>query len=219
LSKASTGNPKDTKEVVQPDKTTQDEINPTASASIDDDPILGDKKSAKVGIIEFSDFECPYCQRFESQTFDQIVKDYVDTGKVIFVYRDYPLDFHGAASKVDANAAECVREELGDSKFYDMAKLIYQNTGLNGVGIASDKMISLATQVGAKADGFSKCLASSKFDGEIDNDLKAGSSAGIEGTPGFVVGKLDSNGVVSGELISGAQPYSVFKQAIDRQLQ
>lgn len=109
----------------------------SAKVNIDDDPVKGNKDKAKVAIVEFSDFECPFCQRYHSDTFDQIVSDYIDTDKVVYVYRDFPLSFHEPKASEAANAANCVREVAGDAKFFEFSKIYYKNTQANGKGLAS----------------------------------------------------------------------------------
>lgn len=188
-----------------------------AKTSIDDDPFLGDKNKAKIAIVEFSDYECPFCKKFHDQTFDDIVKEYVDTGKAIIVFRDFPLDFHNPAATTSANVAQCVKDIANDKKYFEMMKLIYQNTALNGKGMAKEKYIELAAQIGVDANQFKTCLESNKFGDEIKKDVADGSQAGINGTPGFIIGKLNSNGEVDGELVSGAQPISVFRDVLERQ--
>ena len=183
--------------------------------NIGDDAILGDKNKAKLAVVEFSDYECPFCKRFHNETFDQIVKDYVDTDQAIMVYKDFPLDFHNPAATIDANAAECVKDLAGDKKYFEMMKLIYQNTGSNGIGIIDEKIKELAGNLGINQDKFTKCFKDGTFKDEINNDLEEGKSIGVDGTPGFVIGILKSNGEVEGELVSGAQPFSEFKRIID----
>lgn len=92
--------------------------------SMDDDPVLGNA-NAPITIIEFSDYECPFCKRFYDQTFGQIKKDYIDTGKVKFIYRDYPLSFHPGAEPA-AQAANCAGEQ---GKYWEMHDKIFQAQG------------------------------------------------------------------------------------------
>lgn len=190
----------------------------STKTTIDDDPYLGDKEKAKVAIVEFSDYECPFCKKFHQETFDQIVKNYVDTGKAIIVYRDFPLSFHEPAASTDASAANCVQEISGNIKYFEMMRQIFDRGGLNGVGISKEKFIGFGEEIGTDKNEFAKCLDADKFQEEIQKDLADGQTAGIDGTPGFVIGKLSFTGEVSGELISGAQPFSVFQEVIERQL-
>ncbi len=187
-----------------------------ATASMGTSPVLGNPKTAKVAIVEWTDLECPFCKQFHEQTFDSIVKDYVDTGKILFVVRNYPLDFHGDASIKEANAALCVREAAGDKAYFSFVNDVYATTGTNGKGMPDETLANLATKAGGKS--LASCMDSRKFKSVIDADLQEGTTSGISGTPGFVVGKIGSNGSVEGELISGAMPYSEFKKAIDTAL-
>lgn len=105
------------------------------TVSIDDDPIKGNKSKVKVALVEFSDFECPFCQRYHNETFDQIIKNYVDTGKIAYVYRDFPLSFHEPKASEAAAAANCVKEIAGDDKYFEFSKLYYASTQSNGQGL------------------------------------------------------------------------------------
>lgn len=107
----------------------------TVKVSIDDDPIKGNRDKAKVALVEFSDFECPFCQRFHQETIDQIMSDYVDNEKIIYVYRDFPLSFHEPKASEAAVAANCVRKVAGDDKFFEFSKLYYASTKSNGEGL------------------------------------------------------------------------------------
>ena len=168
--------------------------------SIDDDAVKGDK-DAPVTIIEFSDYECPFCARFYTQTYGQIQKEYIDTGKVKFVYRDFPLGFHQNAQKA-AEAAECAGEQ---DKYFDMHDKLFEN-GVAG-GVASFKQF--AGQIGLNQGDFDNCLDSGEMADEVKKDMADGQSYGVQGTPAFFV---------NGKLISGAQPFSAFQQAIDAEL-
>lgn len=187
-----------------------------AKTSIDNDPYLGDKNKAKVAIVEFSDYECPFCKRFYDESFKQIKEKYVDTQKVIFVYRDLPI--HDAPSIKDATAAECVAKIGGNEKYFEMAGLIFGNVQPGGQGLPNDTLFKLTGQIGIDKNQFESCLNNNNFKDEINKDAQDAAAAGINGTPGFVIGKLDRNGQVSGEVVSGAQPYNSFEAAIERQL-
>ena len=169
-------------------------------ASADDDAFKGDK-NAPVTIIEFSDYECPFCTRFYTQTLVQIQKEYIDTGKVKFVYRDFPLGFHQNAQKA-AEAAECAGEQ---DKYFELHDKLFDN-GVAG-GVASFKQF--AGQIGLNQGDFDNCLDSGKMASEVKKDFQDGQSYGVSGTPAFFV---------NGQVISGAQPFSAFKQMIDAEL-
>lgn len=191
----------------------------TAKTLIDDDAILGNKETAKVAIVEFSDYECPFCQRFWDQTLGQLKKNYVDTGKAIFVYRDLPLAFHDPAATREANAAECAGELGGDKIFYQFHDGIYEQTPGNGQGISETELIEIGSGLGLDKAKLTKCIEGNEFADEIKKDVQDATEAGISGTPGFVVGTLSQDGGVGGVLIKGAQPYSAFEQAINKLLE
>ena len=167
---------------------------------VDDDPVKGDK-NAPVTIVEFSDFQCPFCERFYTQTLSQIENEYIKTGKVKLVYRDFPLGFHQYAQKA-AEAAECADEQ---GKFWEFHNKIFENQQQ----LSLDSLKQWASEIGLETNKFNNCLDSGKMTSEVQKDLKDGSAAGISGTPGFII---------NGQLVSGAQPFSAFKQVIDAEL-
>ncbi len=169
-------------------------------ALLDDDSIKGDP-DAPVTIVEFSDYECPFCARFYSQTLSQIDEKYIKTGKVRLIYRDFPLSFHKQAQKA-GEAAECAGEQ---GKYYEMHDKLFED-GVSG-GIASFKQYAL--DIGLNTADFNTCLDSGAMAGEVQKDFRDGQAAGVQGTPGFLV---------NGRLISGAQPFSVFEQIIEAEL-
>ncbi|MFC1768657.1 DsbA family protein [Nanoarchaeota archaeon] len=175
---------------------------PTVNAEdlIDDDAIKGDK-DAPVTIVEWSDFECSFCARFYSQTLSKIQEEYIDTGKVKFVYRDFPLSFHPNAQKA-AEAAECAGEQ---GNYYEMHDLLFEKGVKGGV----DSYKQFASDIGLDTDEFNDCLDSGKMASEVKADMDAGAAAGVRGTPGFVI---------NGQAVSGAQPFENFKQIIDAEL-
>jgi protein-disulfide isomerase len=189
----------------------------TTTVSIDDDPKLG-SNDAKVAIVEFSDYECPFCKRHFEETSELIKEAYVDTGDVLWVYRDFPLDFHDPLASKEAQAAECIDDLAGDDKYFEYHDLIFTNTISNGQGLEESKLYDFATEVGVNRDEFASCFDSGKFADEVKNDIANGGEAGITGTPGFVIGKLDSDGNVTGIILAGAYPFSTFQEALDYQL-
>jgi protein-disulfide isomerase len=167
---------------------------------IDDDTIKGDP-DAPVTIVEFSDFECPFCARFYEQTLGQIEEEYVKTGKVKMVFRDFPLGFHANAQKA-AEAAECAGEQ---GKFWEMHDALFDK-GVSG-GVSSFKQFAADLELDTAE--FDECLDSDSMADEVKKDFADGQAAGISGTPGSIV---------NGQLITGAQPFSVFKQVIEAAL-
>lgn len=181
-----------------------------SSAPIGDDPVLGDRSKAKVAIVEFTDYECPFCQRHATQTYPDLVKNYVDTGKAIIVLKDFPLESIHPNARAASNAANCARDIAGDSGYFDYHDKLFES----GVGAAS-VLSGYAEELGLDAAKFGKCMEDEKFYSEIDGDLSEGSSAGVTGTPGFVVGTLSDDGTVTGKLVPGAYPYSEFVTLLD----
>lgn len=168
--------------------------------SIDDDAVKGDK-NAKVTIVEFSDFQCPYCGRFALQTLPSIRKDYVDTGKVKIVFRDFPLSFHENAQKA-SEAAECAGEQ---GKYWEMHDKLFQNQQALDV----ESLKKYAKEIGLDTAKFNNCLDSGSMASEVKKDFNDGVAYGVTGTPSFFI---------NGQKIVGAQPYEVFKQIIDAEL-
>ena len=187
-------------------------------ASIDDDPVLVDK-NASVTIIEISDYECPFCKRHFDETFPQLVKNYVDTGKVKIVYRDFPLSFHDPMATKEAVAANCAREQGGDKKYFEFHDEIFKRTISNGNGLNDEKIQTIAKDLGLNTGKFTTCLADPAQTDEVKKDIADGTAAGASGTPTFVIGKTTSNGEIDGDLVVGAQPYAAFQAIIDPLLQ
>lgn len=161
---------------------------------------------AKVTIVEFADFRCPFCEKFYSDTEQQLIKEYVNTGKAKLAYRHYA--FLGDASNIAANASECANEQ---DKFWDMHDYFYENQPSESdvTLFTTDRLTEIAGTLGLKTGQFKSCLTSKKYDQEVKDDLAAGQKAGVQGTP---------TAFVNGVAIVGAQPYSAFKTAIDKAL-
>ncbi len=182
-----------------------------------DDPVLGEK-SAKVTMVEFSDYECPFCKRHFDQVYPLIKKDYIDTGKIKMVFRNYPLPFHDPMATFEAKAALCIREQGGDSSYFKLHDVMYTKTTSNGNGLTKDQVYQFVSDLGLNQASVKTCAESDKYDAKIKKDIADGGAAGVSGTPTFIIGKADSSGVVDGKLIVGAQPYESFKSAIDEAL-
>lgn len=171
------------------------------------EPFIG-KPNASVTIAYWYDYQCPFCQRNEEETMPQIVKEYVDTGKVKVVFKDY--QFLGPDSQTLGKVSRAVWETV-PSKFYQWHKAVYDNQGTENTGWATkDKILSITTGVLGAADAQKVMTLADKnsvaYQKEMDDDKAEGTAMGISGTPGTIVGK---------QLVEGAQPYSAFKQAID----
>lgn len=170
------------------------------------DPVLG-SPSAQVAVVEFSDFQCPYCGRFQADTFAQLKKAYVDTGKIKYVFRDFPLILHEQARGA-AIAAHCAGRQDAYWKMHDALFTQQQRLG-------PELYKELAASLKLEPAAFASCLNDPAAAAAVDNDLAYGQSVGVQGTPSFFVGRIDKGQVVDAKAISGAKPFTVFAQAID----
>ena len=183
------------------------------SVSTDDDPVRGNQ-DAPITIVEFSDFQCPFCARFQIQTLPLILEQYVETGKVKFVYRDFPIQNSHPNAMPAAAASECAHEQ---NKYWEYHDILFENQGVwNKVEVTSAITVfkEFAAELDLNQDQFNNCLDSGKYIEEINNDLKDGRNYGITGTPGFFIGN-EETGFVK---LNGAQPFEAFKSIIDSQL-
>jgi protein-disulfide isomerase len=170
---------------------------PRIEVAVDDDPAKG-PATAPVTIVEFSDYQCPYCSRAES-TVKQILAKY--DGKVRFVYRDFPLSFHPFAAKA-AEASQCANEQ---GKFWEFHDALYADQAKLSV----PDMQTTATGLGINADKFKTCVESGKYAAEVKKDIDDGTKAGVSSTPSFFI-----NGIA----VVGAQGIDTFSQVIDQEL-
>ena len=197
-------------------KQSQSESNPSSTiilVSLDDDPVKGDP-NAPITMVEFSDFQCPFCARFFTETLPLIQKNYIDTGKVKFVYRDFPIPSIHQNAIPAAIAAECADEQ---GMFWEYHDKIFENQilwkDLDNQNVVST-FEQFAKELDLDTDTFNTCLESAKYLDEVQNDLNDGVSYGVAGTPGFFIG----NEKIGYGMVSGAQPYAAFQQVFDQLL-
>lgn len=182
-----------------------------ADVSIAGNPMIG-KKDAPVTLIEFSDYQCPFCKRFFQSTLPTLKSEYIETGKVRYVFRDFPLDqIHPHARKA-AEAAHCAGDQ---DKYWQMHDLLFQNQE----ALQVEQLKGYARRLDLNPSAFDTCLEKSTYAAKVQKDLDAGVEAGIRGTPGFFIGKTGPDDTIQGTLISGAHPPNVFRHAIDSLLQ
>ena len=162
-----------------------------------DSPRFGNP-DAPVQIVEFSDFQCPYCTRGAS-TLDEVKEAYGD--KVTVVYRHFPLSFHKEAHKA-AQASECANDQ---SKFWEYHDLLFANQR----ALTEPDLVSYAEQLSLNMGDFTECLNSGKHAATVDEDMAEGAAVGMQGTPGFFI---------NGRFLNGAQPFEAFKEIIDAEL-
>ena len=163
-------------------------------------------KNAKVAVVEFTDFQCPFCGQYFTNTYGQIKKDYIDTNKISYAVQNLPLSFHPNAH-ISAEAAECAGDQ---KKYWEMHdKLFSGQTEWSNEADPKPKFEGYAKAIGMNVDTFKKCIADGKFKQKVDDDNALATKVGASGTPTFII---------NGKLLVGAQPYSEFQKALDEAL-
>lgn len=175
-----------------------------AKLSLDGVPMLG-VKTAPITIVEYTDYQCPYCQRFHVTTFADIKKNYIDTGMVRFFSRDMPLDFHPNAMRA-AQAARCANEQ---GKFWQLRDVM----GANPNNLDMDSIVRFATELKMDGKALRACVESDKYKNLVQTDLVEAMKVGATGTPTFVVGRTTPEGV-DGEVMIGALPFPMFDEKL-----
>jgi protein-disulfide isomerase len=169
---------------------------------------MGDAKAPLV-MVEYTDFQCPFCQQFHNTAFAQIKANYIDTGKLRFVSRDFPLDFHDNARRA-ATAGRCAAEQ---GKYWEMRHVMI----VNAEALKADNLATYAANIKMDVPKFQACLASDKYKAQIDSDIAEGGVAGVQGTPSFVIGRVDHD-KLDGVRMVGAMPYAQFDAKIQELL-
>jgi protein-disulfide isomerase len=173
--------------------------------SLDDAYSIGDP-DAPVTIVEYTDYQCPYCARHALQTFGQIAEDLVDTGQVRYVFKDMPLTSIHPQAMLAAEAARCAGDQ-DDEAFVTMHDLLFENQrSWSGRSDAADLFVSYASEIGLDGLDFESCIYNDEFESAVRADIQEAMQLGITGTPAFII---------NGQLMFGAQPYEVFEKAVD----
>ncbi len=160
--------------------------------------------NAKVTIVEFSEYQCPFCKRYIDESYSLIMEDYGD--QIRYIFRDFPLPFHANAQPT-ALAARCAGDQ---GKYWEMHDLLFEEqANWSGKEDITNDLTSYANQIGLNQSAFSSCLSSEKFAQAIEDDISLGQKVGVSGTPSFFI---------NGQMIVGALPYDNFKAIIDEQL-
>jgi protein-disulfide isomerase len=180
---------------------------PSAAVVVDLDKVEHTiDNGADITLIEWTDYECPFCARFYSDTYGQIKSQYIETGKINFALEDFPLSFHPQAQKA-AEATECAAKVGGEEKFWEMHDLLFESGVVGGVTTFK----SYAAQIGLDANKFASCLDSGETASLVAADMAEGQAAGVRGTPGFAIYNHKTKTATS---ISGAQPFASFDAAL-----
>jgi len=169
--------------------------------NLDGAPMMGSKK-APLTMVEFTDYQCPFCQQFHAQTFGELKKNYIDTGKVRFYARDLPLDSMHPNAMRAAEAGRCANDQ---GEFWRLRDIM----GNHPDKLDLDSLLADAEFLKLDVKAFRVCVVEEKYKNEIQTDLMDAMRIGADGTPAFVLGKSTNEGV-EGDLVVGAQPYNMF---------
>jgi protein-disulfide isomerase len=164
------------------------------------------RADAPVTLVEFADYQCPFCKKFHTDAYAELKKNYIDTGKVRFVSRDLPLEFHPFALKA-AEAARCAGDQ---NKYWELRDALYTNAAPPN----DDVIKKAAESLSLDAKDFQACLDSDKYKVDVQKDASEAAKLQISGTPTFVLAR-SAKDKLDGVRIVGAQPFSAFQAAID----
>ena len=179
--------------------------------SVDGGQLHGDK-DAKLTLIEYTDFQCPFCAKYIRDTFPQIEAEYIKTGKVKYVRKDFPLESIYPHAFKAAETVHCAQEQ---GKGWEMHARLFDNPQQ----LAPPNLPAHAQAVGLDSAAFQQCLDGGKYAAQIRKDMSEAQGAGVTGTPSFFLGVSDANGKVKAtRSLKGAQTYAAFKTAIDELL-
>ena len=182
----------------------------TAEVSVSGKPSLG-REDAPVTMVEFSDYQCPFCKRHFSTVFPIIKKEYIDTGKLRYVLRDFPIASLHPQAKKGHEAAYCAGEQ---NRYWEMHDTLFENSK----DFSVPALNRYAQEIGLDGDRFKNCLQSRKYGSRIEKEITEGTKAGVRGTPTFFVGQSGSGEKITGTVVRGAQPLNRFRQVIERVL-
>lgn len=172
--------------------------------NVDDDPFIG-PADAPITIVEFSDYECPFCKRFRDQTLNQLLSVY--EGQIRFVYRDFPLSQIHPRAQIAAEVAHCAGDQGHYWAMHDILFAEQQNWSKAADVFARFKLY--ANELEMDVALFTDCIKSGKYTQEVKNDYQEGAAYGVTGTPAFFV---------NGKFIAGAVPFQMFQAIIEREL-
>ena len=172
-------------------------------------PVLGDPQ-ATVAIVEFSDFQCPFCRRAHDLAFSELRSRYIDTGKIRYVVRDFPLDFH-PHSHGAAIAARCAGEQ---DAYWPMREQLFEAQA----SLGRQTYTRLAGELGLDGSAFATCLDSRDTALKVSADFDYGASIGVRGTPSFYIGELNGDRIVQAKRLSGARPMESFEVVLRQYL-
>jgi protein-disulfide isomerase len=164
------------------------------------------RADAPVTVVEFTDYQCPYCRGFQATTWPRLKHRYVDTGKVRFIIRDLPLEFHSSARPA-AEAAHCAGEQ---GRFWPMHDALLRRDAK----LDEESLLRRARALGLDLARFRACVTGNKYESAIARNAAAAAALGVRGTPTFIIGRA-VQGELEGERLSGALPYEDFAAVLD----
>ncbi len=171
----------------------------------DKELITGNLKSG-LFMLEYTDYQCPFCQRFHSSAFKSIEKDFIDTGKIIYISRDFPLSNH-AYARTSAIAARCAGAQ---NKFWQYRPILFENQAK----LEHKDLLNYAQKIALNIPDFDKCLNKNTYSEAIDMDIKSAEQVGINGTPTIILGRVNGK-TLKGIKLSGAFNYEVYKSKLE----
>ncbi|MEM2759905.1 MAG: DsbA family protein [Nitrososphaerales archaeon] len=179
------------------------------SLTSNDYEILG-SSDAPITIIEFGDYQCPNCMRFAKEVKPLLVENYINLGKVKLVFKDFTI--YGTDSISGALATHCAAEQ---KRYWEMHDYIYANQeAINSGWLRADNIKKFAYEIGLEIQQFSACFDERRYNEQVMKNFEDGKSVGVKGTPTFII----VNSSEETQVISGAQPFGVFKQVLDEML-
>lgn len=178
--------------------------------SVSGRPSLG-RRDAPATMVEFSDYQCPFCQRHFSTVYPLLKKEYIDTGRLRYVFRDFPIATLHPQAKKAHEAAHCAGEQ---NRYWEMHDILFENSK----ELSIPALKRYAQEIGLNGDQFNGCLESDKFSREVEKEIGEGAKAGVQGTPSFFIGPSGSGEKITGTMVVGAQPLARFKQVIEEVL-
>jgi protein-disulfide isomerase len=186
-----------------------DQAPPPVRLKLDEREYSLGRADAPLTMVEFTDYQCPYCREFQARTFAQLKQNYIDTGKLRFIVRDLPLEFHSSARPA-AEAAHCAAEQ---GKFWEMHHALLTSP----VALANGGIEQSAKAVGLDLSRLHACMSAARYESAIARNAATADMLHIHGTPAFVIGRI-VHGQLEGQLAEGAFPYAEFDGALQEML-
>ena len=182
----------------------------TAEVSVAGRPSQG-VQDAPVTMVEFSDYQCPFCKRHLTTVFPTLKKNYIDTGKMKYVFRDFPIPSLHPEARKGHEAAHCAGEQ---GRYWEMHHILFENSK----DFSVSALRRYAGKAGLDGDKFDECLQAGRYVKRVEEEMADGIKVRVSGTPSFVIGPTGSGETITGTVVIGAQPYDVFRQVIESTL-